>query len=141
MLLDILRDILDAQRDGHDAQAIFGDAHDLVVNTLLEIPDMNLFILLKQYWLAVVAFMLLSLSEPIFNILRDQVFYGGKMVISFMISAIILAILYRYRESIATAVIHVDRRIVYFGLAGFIVHMFIMTWTTNLVQNLWVIHF
>ena len=49
MLLDILRDILDAQRDGHDAQAIFGDAHDLVVNTLLEIPDMNLFILLKQY--------------------------------------------------------------------------------------------
>ncbi|MBZ5951386.1 hypothetical protein [Leuconostoc gasicomitatum] len=141
MLLDILRDILDAQRDGHDAQAIFGDAHDLVVNTLLEIPDMNLFILLKQYWLAVVAFMLLSLSEPIFNILRDQVFYGGKMVISVMISAIILAILYRYRESIATAVIHVDRRIVYFGLAGFIVHMFIMTWTTNLVQNLWVIHF
>ena len=141
MLLDILRDILDAQRDGHDAQAIFGDAHDLVVNTLLEIPDMNLFTLLKQYWLAVMAFMLLSLSEPIFNVLRGHVFYGGKLVMSFMISAIVLAILHHYREFIATVIIRTDRRIVYFGLAGVVAHMFILTWAINLVKNVWVIHF
>jgi len=116
MLLDVLRDILAAQKEGQAAKYVFGDARELVNNTLAEIPNMSLVSMLKYYWIAIIVGLAAQLWTPVTDLLTNHRVYGANMLTSIAFQIIILFFIYRYRQKFATMLLQNNKWLFFYGI-------------------------
>ena len=116
MLLDVLRDILAAQKEGQIANNVFGDARELVNNTLAEIPNMSLMSTLKYYWFAITVGLLAQMWTPLTELLTHHRLNGATILASITFQIMILCLIYRYRQKFATMLLQNNKWLFFYGV-------------------------
>ncbi|KAA8369421.1 hypothetical protein FE410_07715 [Leuconostoc carnosum] len=141
LLLDILKDILDAQRDGYSVEEVFGDPNVLLQKTMAEIPNMKFWQTLKYYWFVPVIYFAMMLSSFVMDIFSKHYFNGGAFLLSLVGGMITLSVLYCYREKLLNFVLLNNKKTHLCFYLSIIIYILILVGLFYVLPDFLVIHF
>ncbi|WP_294975944.1 hypothetical protein [uncultured Leuconostoc sp.] len=141
LLLDILKDILDAQRDGYSVKEVFGDPNVLLQTTMAEIPNMKLWQTLKYYWFAPVIYFVMIFSNFIVDIFSKHRFNGGEFFLMLVCGMVTLLVLYCYREKLLNFVLHSNKKTGLCFYFSIVIYILVLAVLLYALPEFWIIRF